>query len=186
MANLDRRTILAGSAALVSASFLWGCVEAADSNDLSAKQQLILERLCDIVIPRTDTPGALDVGVPAFVALALKHGLAGSGDPEAEGAPESNDYGRWLETALPGFLAGDPRSRLDRVVRLDAEAYAPGAAPSPWKRLKELILIGYYTSAAGATRELRYELVPGQYDADLPIGADNRSWASDWTALDFG
>lgn len=68
----------------------------------------------------------------------------------------------------------------------DAAAFAPDQKDHPWKKIKALILTGYYTSEVGASRELQYELVPGRFDPDLPLPADNRSWSSDWTAVDFG
>ena len=33
---------------------------------------------------------------------------------------------------------------------------------------------------------MRRELVPGRWDPNLPLPAHNRSWSSDWTAVDFG
>jgi hypothetical protein len=177
--SIDRRTILAGSAGLVSASFLWGCVKRDENGALTASQMSLLEKACDLVLPRTDTPGARDLKVPAFVALALKHGLDGTLNPSTPGAPPGNDYGAWLQKAL----APDPAKTLPAI---DAVAFAKGAPPSPWKRIKGLILIGYFTSEAGASKVLRYEAVPGRFDPDIPIKPGDTSWASDWTAVDFG
>jgi Gluconate 2-dehydrogenase subunit 3 len=164
MPEIDRRTMIA-----VSAAFLWGCVARGEAGALTEPQQRLLSQVADLVIPRTATPGAIDAKVPEFVALALEHGLA---EPET-------DYGAWLEKTVG---TDTPRA----LAKLDAEAFAKDAPPSPWKTLKGLILTGYFTSEAGATQALRYELVPGRWEPGIPLKPGDRSWASDWTAVDFG
>ena len=177
--EVNRRTLLVGTMSVAASAFLWGSAERSEPVKLSSQQMKLLSQVSDLVIPRTDTPGAIDVGVPTFVALALAHGMAGTGEAKAPGAPPGNDYGAWLEKNL----GTDPAATLPAI---DAAAYADGAAPSPWKIIKGLILTGYFTSEAGATRALRYELIPGRFDPDIPLRPGDRSWASDWTAVDFG
>lgn len=43
--------------------------------------------------------------------------------------------------------------------------------------MKELTVVGYYTSEVGATQELRLNLVPGRYDACVPYDQIGRAWA---------
>lgn len=176
---VHRRTLLIGTMSAAMASFLWGCAERGELPTLSSKQMTLLSKVSDLVIPRTDTPGAVDVGVPAFVALALAHGLGGTGDPKSPGAPAGNDYAAWMQENI----GPSPAATLPAI---DAAAYATGAAPSPWKAIKGLILTGYFTSKAGATRALRYELTPGRFDPHITLQPGDTSWASDWTAVDFG
>ena len=45
----------------------------------------------------------------------------------------------------------------------------------PW--LKELTVVGYYTSEIGATQELRYVHVAGQYDGDVPYRKVGRAYS---------
>jgi hypothetical protein len=47
----------------------------------------------------------------------------------------------------------------------------------PYGRLKDLVMTTYYLSEPGATKELRYELIPGVWEASMPLGADRRAWA---------
>ncbi|MFK4871327.1 gluconate 2-dehydrogenase subunit 3 family protein [Novosphingobium sp. ZW T3_23] len=174
-----------------------------DSAELpSDRQRRLIAEVSDLVIPRTDTPGAMDVGVGDFVVLALAHGLSGTRAPMASGMvtaalePFRRRDGSlrhlpWLEHALDRAAGGDflrhgtaERSRL--LAALDAEAFAQGAAFSPWTALKGLILTGYYTSEAGGSQELRYELVPGKWEWDIPMTPEMRAFSSDWTAVDFG
>jgi hypothetical protein len=46
-----------------------------------------------------------------------------------------------------------------------------------FRLLKELVLLGYYTSEAGATRELRYAAVPGAFRGCVPLAEIGRAWA---------
>lgn len=177
--EVDRRAMLFGTMGVAASAFLWGCAKDEQPVKLSPAQMKILSQVSDLVIPRTDTPGAVDVGVPTFVALALAHGLGGTADPKATGAPPRNDYGAWLEKNI----GNDPGATLPAI---DAAAFTEGAPASPWKTIKGLILTGYFTSEAGATRALRYELIPGRFDPNLPLNPGDKSWASDWTAVDFG
>ena len=78
------------------------------------------------------------------------------------------------------------QAQVARLTALDAEAFAPDAGDHAWKTIKALILTGYYASEAGGANELRYELVPGRYDPDVPPKPDDRAFSSDWTAVDFG
>lgn len=165
----------------------------------SARQQALLREVAQIVIPRTDTPGAGDVGAGAFVALALAHGLDGTRDAAPDGpgprrADGSLDHAAWLERELDrrangSFLAMPAEERHATLAALDAEAFPAGPPPrdpSPWRAIKGLILTGYYTSQAGGSEELRYQLVPGRWEPDLPLSPGDRAWSSDWTAVEFG
>jgi len=44
-------------------------------------------------------------------------------------------------------------------------------------KLKELTMVGYYTSEPGATEELQYVHVPGRYDGCEPLEEIGRTWA---------
>lgn len=163
----------------------------------SDRQRALLREVSQLVIPRTATPGAGDVGTGDFVLLALAHGLEKSREPWTDGLVEfrrtdgSLRMADWLEHELDrrasgDFLARDAATRVATLAALDAEAFADGAAPSPWKTIKGLVLTGYYTSEIGGSRELRYELVPGRYDAKLPLKPGDAAFSSDWSAVDFG
>jgi hypothetical protein len=173
-----------------------------DKDAPSDRQRKLMREVGDLVLPATDTPGAGEAGVGDFVLLALAHGLDGSRAPAASGdaAFALSQYRRpdgslrhadWLEHTLDRAANGD-WLRLDRAGRervlttLDAEAFAQGADLHPWRKIKGLIVIGYYTSEVGGSQELRYELVPGRWDPKVLVGPDERAFSSDWTAVDFG
>ena len=44
--------------------------------------------------------------------------------------------------------------------------------------MKELTLLGYFTSEVGATQALRYIQTPGSYKGDIPFEKGDKAWAS--------
>lgn len=177
-------------------------MSALDEDDVpSDRQRAMLHEVSQLVLPRTTTPGAGEVGAGDFVALALAHGLEGSRKPLPADAPAAfTKYKRhdgsinhigWLEAELDrragaDFLAAAPVGRQKALAALDADAYAPDVREHPWRTIKGLILTGYYTTEVGGAQELQFELVPGRFDPDVPVTPETRAYSSDWTAVDFG
>jgi hypothetical protein len=167
----------------------------------TAQQSALLREVSQLVIPRTTTAGAGDVGTDAFLSLALAHGLKGTRAPMKDAPAEwplradgSLRHDLWLQQELNrrakgDFMAQPPAQRHALLAALDAEAFPAGpppAQPSPWRAIKTLILTGYYTSEEGGSKELRYDPVPGRWDNDIPLHKGDRAFSSDWTAVDFG
>ena len=51
--------------------------------------------------------------------------------------------------------------------------------PKPYFRMmKELTLLGYFTSKEGATQALRYVAVPGHYEGCVPYKKGDKAWAT--------
>jgi hypothetical protein len=161
----------------------------------SPRQRKLMRMVADHVIPATDTPGAGAVGAGDFVLVALAHGLEGTrkapaADPALAPylrADGSLDHAAWLEARLgPQWLTLPAALRHEQLAALDAAAFKNDPAAAPWRKIKGLILTGYYTSEIGGSKELNYELVPGRFDPKVPVTAATRAYSSDWTAVDFG
>ena len=56
-----------------------------------------------------------------------------------------------------------------RLQRIDAAAF---------KLLKDLTLLGYFTSEIGCTRALAYEAAPGRYRGCIPLEPGQKAWAT--------
>lgn len=176
---VQRLTVLLGGAMSSStvAALLSGCRAAPPPAEwtpavLTPQQLDVLTVAVDVILPRTDTPGASDVGVPAFIDLLL------------EKWAESDQRDRvlaGLDELGADFLAMDEAGRTALLTRLDEEAVQAredDVEPLPFfATLKEWTLGGYYTSQAGATQELQWLAVPGRWDADVPLSEVGRSWA---------
>jgi hypothetical protein len=73
------------------------------------------------------------------------------------------------------FLEIAPERRLEVIKVLDSELLA--AKDPAYAKFKHLVLVGYYQSEIGATRELRYELVPGAWRSCVPLSEIGRASA---------
>jgi glucoside 3-dehydrogenase (cytochrome c) hitch-hiker subunit len=135
---------------------------------------LLMGQLAETILPETETAGARTAGVDRFVDTLLADFYPAR---EAEA----------FRVALGEF--GSPLRGEDgypdpgRVARADRAAYALDPSPRPegepfdrhqfFRRLKELVITGYYTSEAA-------ELKPnpmGTYRADVPMTEIGRSWS---------
>jgi hypothetical protein len=200
--RLARRDFVAGLALFAAAApSLAQAAQTSHRKQATSPHHLLLREVSQLVIPRSTTAGAGEVGVGAFVLLGLAHGLAGSHEPLPATLPEGVaahvgadgrlDYVGWLKAALDQaagspFMAQPPARRHAVLAALDAQAYDPKAGWHPWKAIKKLILTGYYTSEVGGAKELNYVHVPGRFDPDLPLKPSDRAYSSDWTGVDFG
>lgn len=203
--RIDRRQLI-GAGLLLALGVgtpieLWRRHAQGESGSVDAGQRALAERLSDLVVPATDTPGALAAKVPDWLLLALSHGQAGTAaqptGPFATvravaaavpmGLAWLDAVGRQLNATAKGdFVSLPAKTQHDLLSALDAEAFKPGNDAHPWHKIKDLILTGYYTSEIGGSQELHYELVPGRWEPDIPIGPQTRAFSSDWTAVDFG
>lgn len=167
---LRRAALLLGGAlsAPLAAGVLAGC-DARGVPDgtwrpraLTPDQAELVATVADQILPATDTPGARAVGVHRFIDALLAESYSPS---------EREQFVAGLVELGRGFQPGTPDQRRGLLERLDREA-----APF-FRGLKELTLVGYYTSEIGATRELHHVPVPGRYDGCVPLAQVGRTWA---------
>lgn len=139
--------------------------------------------ITDIMIPATDTPGALNVGVPAFI-----DGLLTDVYPLAE----RERYLAGLEafrTDVQRESGTDflelPAEQQYRLVRDSHDAAVDAQFPAERRpfilHTKELALLGYFTSEPGATLVLQYQAIPGAYVGCQPLAqaGNGRTWATE-------
>jgi glucoside 3-dehydrogenase (cytochrome c) hitch-hiker subunit len=179
-ATLNRRALLLGAVFLVGGAaaltrFARQSVANADAGPVFSPDQFaLLEQVSDTMIPPSDTPGALDAGVPDFVRVML--GSWGSRETHAQvlGVLDAIEKQAWNRFGA-AFLALPAERRLEVMRTVDADSLA--RQDPAYGKFKWLLLVGYYQSEAGATQELRYELVPGAWRACLPLAEVGRAAA---------
>lgn len=166
-ALLERIGFLLGAAALPADAMAQALAGGAPGGGqaLSPNEVATLRAFCDAVIPATDTGGALEAGVPDVVAGMIARWAS----------PATAGMLRAALAAAGRAMAGDAAGRAARLAAHDAARLA--AHDDGYGRLKDLVVAAYYTSEIGATRELRYELVPGVWNPALPLAEDGRAWA---------
>lgn len=166
------------------AGLLQGCTPSGEEDwspvNFRADQASWIRVLVDTILPETDTPGALAVGVPEWMERMVfdvynpenrdrfLHGL--------------DDLDRWVQEwyaqSLDQLESGDT---LEAIKKLNAEMVSgQNSCPSigTYRLIKELTLLGYYSSEPGATEELIYEPVPGRYEGCIPYEEIGATWAT--------
>jgi hypothetical protein len=181
--KLNRRALLAGAvfllggaAALTRFTRQTGD-KAEDGPVLTAEHFALLEQVSEIMIPATDTTGAIGAGVPVFIREMLSEWGSAATRAEISNVLEAIEQQAWSRFGM-AFLEMPPEQRF--AVVKDFDAARIGAHDGPYRKFKWLVLIGYYHSEVGATRELRFELVPGAWRACLPISEVGRAAAFYW------
>jgi len=137
----------------------------------SEADEKLLTLIGDTIIPASaNSPGAGSVGIGRFVIVqAADCFAAGAVEMLRRGLQEIEAEGLHQFSQTFSTLSVTQREK----VLVAYEARAAG----PWRLIKELTLLGYFTSEAGATQALRYLPVPGGYKGSLKLGKDERSWA---------
>jgi hypothetical protein len=145
---------------------------------LSPDELALTAALADLIIPQTDTPGALAVDAPRTIdhllavctpapsQAAFRTGLA-----RIDAAAKAQGGQRFASLA--------PARQVVLLQAIDS-----GAAPFTmedmrfFRQLKGYVAFAYYTSEPGATRELAYLPIPGGYKGRIKITPSTRTWAS--------
>ena len=177
MKRVTRREAIRQSALWAGVAALWASLPARTWAALplpagwSEGDEALLTLIGDTIIPTTATsPGAGAVGIGRFILVqATECYAASAGDSLRRGLNDIQEAGQKQFSKPFAELAVAQREK----VLTDYEAR--GAAP--WRLIKELTLLGYFTSEPGATQALRYLPVPGAYVGSLKLGPDERSWA---------
>ena len=183
---MDRRELLRAIAALTGCAFVGAdraFANAPSSDAFTLTQIALFDEIAEAILPRTDTPGAKDAQVGAFCArysaacytpanLAIL--CAGLGDIDIR---SRKAYGA-------DFINSTNTQKQQLLIDIDAEAKRHARElgdgndkPPHWFTLfKQLTLLGFFTSEAGATRVARYRPVPGPYKGMVPY-KDETFWA---------
>jgi hypothetical protein len=177
---LHRASMLLGGAITASAAsgILAGCVSTpVDTADgvartgfLNAEETSIVSAMAEQIIPRTDTPGAIDAGVPNFIDRMVS-GFYQPKEKEIIRAGLRQTATDAMELRGKSFAELAPEDQVTLMKEYDREAYKPrpaGSDPHFFRLVKELTVLGYGTSQAGATKLMMYNQTPGPYRGDVP------------------
>ncbi|MEZ5756898.1 MAG: gluconate 2-dehydrogenase subunit 3 family protein [Emcibacteraceae bacterium] len=184
---LERMAVVSGGA--ISLSIISACdngVSVPETTDnlnlkvLSKEQFDLVGDLADMIIPETDTPGAKALNVHFFI------------DELAANWMTADEKDRLLIdlTALDERirrLFGNNFSNLDEnnktavLEQLGSEMLISEERNSGHKhiyqQLRELTIFGYYTSEVGATEELAFDPLPGDYHGCIPFSDVGKTWS---------
>ena len=179
---MNRRQLLsaAGGAAVLSivprsAHAAWLRVVAGQRpvSGLTESQLALVAALADAIIPRTETPGATDVGVTDWVNMIVSEYYT-----DAERGPFVNGLdaiavqvrGAGAETF--SSLARDAQDRLLAALDRPDDRQAPAARA--FSRLKGLVVHGYFSSERVQKEVLKVEIMPGRFEGAAPMSPAGR------------
>jgi hypothetical protein len=161
----------------------------------TAADVALLDEVADTILPQTSTPGAKAAKAGAFMVLMVTD-VYSERDQRVfrDGMRALDDASR--AASGKGFMHATPAERLTLLQALDREQKTAmeersnpartrfPAAPAPedlpahyFRMMKELALLGYFTSEIGYTQAMRYRETPGRYDPDVPHAPGDTSWA---------
>ena len=191
---LHRAAIMLGGAisASTAAGVLAGCVATPDptaSTDapktgfLKPGEMAIITAMADQIIPRTDTPGALDAGVPAYIDR-MASGYYSDIDRGVLRAGLIQVATDTMEFRGKTFDELSSEDQITLMKKYDQAQYQQtrmntGAPPHFFRMIKELTIIGFCVSEPGATKVMKYAQTPGgMYRGDVPYSEIGKAWAT--------
>jgi gluconate 2-dehydrogenase gamma chain len=151
----------------------------------SPSQRALVTTIAEHVIPKTDTPGASDAGVPRFIEL-----MASDWFNAAELQVFMDGLTDLQSRADGGFIQLDSTAQLALLEQLEKES-----ADAPWYELgnvlrvwddtapficqfKELTVLGFFLSEVGSKQVLRINPM-GEFKGDIPLATDDPAYAAE-------
>ncbi|MBL4602713.1 MAG: gluconate 2-dehydrogenase subunit 3 family protein [Emcibacteraceae bacterium] len=169
--------------------------EMTENLDLKALNKMQLDLVGDIadtIIPDTATPGAKAVNVHYLVDELAANWMTADersgflSDLTALDEGIKKQHGKSfseLDLAARGAVldqlgvemkaAGQGRSGLGDITNSDDN----NGRKHIYRALRELIIFGYYTSEVGASEELAYDAIPGEYHGCIPFADVGKAWS---------
>ena len=180
---IRRVTVLLGGVALVGGGGLVAACERAQNRaaatraagTFTAQDIAFLDEVADTILPETKTPGAKAAHVGAFMALMVTDTY------EDRNQTIFRDGMGKLNAAA--FMAATPEQRLAQLEQLDREqktytdAKKDSDPPHFFRLMKELTLLGYFTSEIGCSQAMRYRETPGRFDPCVPYTPGETAWS---------
>jgi hypothetical protein len=202
---IGRVALIMGGAVIGAEFFLSGCKPTSTQvSDLFDTDHIaFMNEVADTILPTTAaSPGAKAANVGQFMAVMVRDCYT-PGDQKIflDGLKKLDDASQ--KQAGSKFLDLSSKQRADLLIALDKEQkdyytqqykkldadmakhkgdenYEPADIPDHYYRMiKELTLLGYFTSEVGSTKALRYMETPGRYDGCMPYKKGDKAWAID-------
>lgn len=182
---MNRRDALAATAKLLGGSiigaqlFLEGCTPKKDSTSFALDDLELLNEIGETIIPQTpDSQGAKAAKIGEFIQTMVT---------DCYSAEEQATFFSGLQLIREraeqkfdkDFMSLAPEQKHALLVDLDKEAKENSLESKPhyFKMMKQLTVLGYFTSQPGATEALRYVPIPGRYDGCVPYQKGEKAWA---------
>ncbi|MEO6328801.1 MAG: gluconate 2-dehydrogenase subunit 3 family protein [Ginsengibacter sp.] len=146
----------------------------------SVEQAAVISELAETILPKTKTPGAKELKLDQFIDQFIKQVFSGEDQQRfLQGMVQFEKEAKQMNGN--DFIDSAPEQRHKLLTKLEQESAK--IPPSVWgitmqkdppplpfyRQVKELILVGYFTSEEIAKKVLVYNPVPGKFVADMPL-----------------
>lgn len=150
--------------------------------NFSENDVAFLDEIADTILPATKTPGAKEAKVGELMKVMVndcyeeKDQIVFHNGLKTINELSEKEFGN-------SFMEINPAQRHTLLVKLDAEqkeamkTWKDGESKHYFRLMKELTLLGYFTSEIGCKQARRYIETPGRYDACIPYKKGDRAWA---------
>jgi hypothetical protein len=168
---LQRLAILVGGTlSLPVQAALRGQTLHTDPIRFTPAQQTLIADLAEVIMPTTNTPGAKTAEVGDFIEHVIRYCSAAK-------QQEAFQQGLTQTDALSQTTFGKIFAQLDSPQRVEVVTQLTQREKPFFLMMKELTVVGYFTSEIGATQALDYVVIPGRFQGDIPLKAGQRTWA---------
>jgi hypothetical protein len=178
---MERRDLLRALGAATALSFLPMPAEAAEAwtralsglrvvDGLSEAQLALVGAIADTIIPRTDSPSATDVKVPAFVDVMVADYYTDSERASFASGLDAIDAHVKAQSSS-AFVDLDAAARGAAIESIEGMSDRRSEPARTHWRLKDLVIYGYFTSEPVMKNVLKVEVMPGKFDGAAPMPA---------------
>jgi hypothetical protein len=182
---ISRVGLILGGTVIGAEFFISGCKPTAKKvNDLFNQDNVaFLDEVGETILPATTTPGAKAAAIGNFMAVMVQDCY--TPDDQKVFVKGMADLDSACDKKFSKkFMDATPQQRTELLTDLDKEQQAytkTKKAEDPnhyFRMMKELTLLGFFTSKPGATQALRYIAIPGKYDGNFPYKKGDKAWAT--------
>ena len=176
-------SLLLGGTIIGGSAMLSGCkTKTGVTLDFTTDQIAWLNEVANTILPDTKTPGAKAAKVGEFMKVMVNDCYEKKDQDTFKGGfLKLDDFSK--KTFRQPFLKLSPEQRHELLVSLDKEQKEYMATKKPedpghyFRMMKELTLLGYFTSEIGATKARNYVERPGRYDACIDYKKGDKAFA---------
>lgn len=198
---MDRREYIRQTAAIlglsltgISASEILSSCQKASNLDWKPRfftpaQAEVISEIAETILPKTNTPGAKELAIPQFIDVIIKQTMGK--EAQAAFGKELDEFEKEVKDNFgSGFIKLSDEQKTEYLSKLDKEKPKSGMsmwginlepdAPKPtfFKKIKGMVLWGYYTSEEVGKNIFRYDPIPGIYEPCIALDGKN-SWSGD-------
>lgn len=147
------------------------------------EQIAFLNEMGETILPATSTPGAKAAKVGEFMNVMVRdcytkrdQGIFREGMERLDEQCKKDQGKSYMECSAAernAFL-----TKVDAKQKVYMQEKTPEQPSHYFRMIKELTLLGFFTSEIGATKALRYVAIPGKYDGDVPYKKGDKAWAT--------